>query len=97
MHKDFDNTAAFNFILENLKKFGFQDSTWGNDECASLSLLNKNGDPVIKIWIDWHSSKLRNNRKEFQINYQEETFICNSKNEVIDLAQELFINYKSTN
>jgi len=62
MFNDYDNAEMFNTILQSLKPFGFEDTTYGNDECPSISLVDPEGDIIIRIWVEYLDPKLREGR-----------------------------------
>lgn len=59
-HQDYDNHAAFVKIHNTLEPFGFVDTTWHNDECPSVRIVDDvTGDASVTLWVDYAAVELR--------------------------------------
>ena len=56
---DYDNRKTFDFILQQLRPWGYTDESWGNDACPKITLL---GDAMhehdINIFIGWEDPEM---------------------------------------
>lgn len=53
-HDDYDNTETFDEAFKVLQPKGFVDSTWTNDACPSMCLMNHSDTaPVCTLYIDY--------------------------------------------
>ena len=59
---DYDAIVDFNFARDALAKYGFVDSTYGNDTCPSLSVeIPGFAERRIQLWIDYRNPFAREN------------------------------------
>ena len=57
---DYDNQTTFHLLRLVLLDMGLEDSTWGNDECPSISLIDTvKGEHVITVWVDYNDPAMR--------------------------------------
>lgn len=56
---DYDNRQTFDFILQQLRPWGYTDESWGNDACPKISLL---GDAYhehdVNLFVGWKDEKM---------------------------------------
>lgn len=92
----FDNQHNLNRILNAISKYGFVDTTWGNDAMPSISLHDCNDEPIMRIWVDWlnpERSEFENQRadgscKIYQVSHGEGSiFETDSVEEIIEYVE----------
>lgn len=57
---DYDNRKTFDFILQQLRPWGYTDESWGNDACPKITLL---GDAMkasndINLFVGWKDPEM---------------------------------------
>jgi hypothetical protein len=59
-HQEYDNHAAFVQVHNALVPFGFIDTTWHNDECPSVAIVDEvTGDCSLRVWVDYKDPSAR--------------------------------------